>query len=252
MIFRERASVVCVWKGQLLAVILEDPATGVREHYLPGGALEANESPVAAGARETLEETGYEVEVLEGSQRSLRYPFTWGGQTYDCLTHFFAAHLKDPTIEPAIVVDATYHKGVTWVPVAEIEKAFGFQQELLQQILALLPLSEGHATRRFRTFQEFWPFYVREHSSLTNRRLHAIGTSLAIAIGTLALQQPRFWILVPVVGYGFAWFGHYFVQRNRPATFQYPLWSFLADFKMLGLTATGRMDQVVARALADT
>ena len=104
---------------------------------------------------------------------------------------------------------------------------------------------------RIQSFREFWPFYVREHSDPTNRRLHFIGTSLVIgcAVGA-AMGQ---WYLIPampVVGYGFAWTGHFFFQKNKPATFKYPLWSLAADFVMWGKIATGKMEDEVRRAMA--
>lgn len=103
-------------------------------------------------------------------------------------------------------------------------------------------------TERYRSFAEFWPFYVFEHSNRTNRRLHAVGTSLGLILAAAAyVWHPPLWAVVPIVGYGFAWVGHYKVQRNRPATFQYPLYSFCGDFKMLGYMCTGRMDDEVVR-----
>ena len=86
----------------------------------------------------------------------------------------------------------------------------------------------------YTTFKEFYPFYLSEHSNRTCRRLHFTGTSLvivtlvlAIATGSLALL----WLL-PVIGYGFAWAGHFFFEKNRPATFKYPFYSLIGDFVM--------------------
>jgi len=80
---------------------------------------------------------------------------------------------------------------------------------------------------RFQTFEEFWPFYVREHSNKLNRTLHVIGTTGAIGCLAAAAitRRPLFLLAAPIVGYGFAWFGHFVVQKNKPATFTYPLWS---------------------------
>lgn len=102
-------------------------------------------------------------------------------------------------------------------------------------------------TTPYRSFAEFWPFYVGEHASATNRRLHALGTTLAIVLAVLATRRPILWLFVPIVGYGFAWYGHFKIQRNRPATFRYPLWSLVGDVKMLGLMLIGRMDAEVER-----
>lgn len=138
MVPRERASVVCVAAGKLLGVVLEDPKTGRQETYLPGGALEPGESPAAAARRETLEETGYDVNVDERSRRSMRYPFSWGGLEYDCTTHFFAAHLTTPDEPPRPISDASYHRGVVWVALADVPRVFGYHQGILSQILELL------------------------------------------------------------------------------------------------------------------
>jgi len=100
---------------------------------------------------------------------------------------------------------------------------------------------------RYGSFQEFWPFYVREHSDPRNRRLHGVGSALVLVllVAALATGDWRLAAPTPVVGYGCAWFGHFFLQKNRPATFQYPLWSFVGDWKMFGLMVVGKMDAVV-------
>ncbi|MDR6956220.1 hypothetical protein J2W43_000183 [Pseudomonas brassicacearum] len=89
-------------------------------------------------------------------------------------------------------------------------------------------------TRRFNTFAEFYPYYLSEHSNSTCRRLHFVGTSLLMLIFLLAFVAGTWWWLLalPVAGYGFAWVGHFFFEKNRPATFQYPFYSLLGDFVM--------------------
>ena len=86
----------------------------------------------------------------------------------------------------------------------------------------------------FHSFREFYPFYLGEHADLTCRRLHFAGTSLVIATALLAIVSGRFGLfaLLPLFGYGFAWVGHFFFEKNRPATFKYPLYSLLGDFVM--------------------
>jgi hypothetical protein len=104
--------------------------------------------------------------------------------------------------------------------------------------------------QRIATFREFWPYYVREHSRPLTRGLHYVGTGglLALAATALATRRPALLALLPVVGYGFAWAAHFFVEKNRPATFTYPLWSLGADFVMFGKMLRGRMHEEV-RAL---
>jgi hypothetical protein len=97
--------------------------------------------------------------------------------------------------------------------------------------------------REYRTFADFWPFYLREHSKPATRALHYAGTSLVVAIAIFAAAAGRWWWLLalPVAGYAFAWVAHFTVEKNRPATFTYPLWSLAADFRMWWLWLTGRL-----------
>lgn len=103
-----------------------------------------------------------------------------------------------------------------------------------------------------KTFSEFWPFYCREHSKPLTRRLHLAGSvlgplaSVAVFLGTGSVHAFWLWALC---GYGFAWFGHFSVEKNRPATFRHPFYSLAADYVMIWKMITGRMDGEVARAL---
>jgi hypothetical protein len=101
---------------------------------------------------------------------------------------------------------------------------------------------------RIPTYREFWPFYVSQHINKTNRRLHFVGTSLASATLIAAITVNwRFLIASVICGYSFAWVGHFFFERNRPATFTYPLWSLFGDFHMLSMMLRGRMENEVAK-----
>ncbi len=102
-----------------------------------------------------------------------------------------------------------------------------------------------------RTFSQFWPGYVRAHASPLNRKLHFVGTTAALACVAAAAVTRKRWLLAlaPVVGYGPAWFGHFVVEGNRPATFGHPLWSLAADFVMWGKTLAGTMDAEVERCV---
>jgi hypothetical protein len=99
------------------------------------------------------------------------------------------------------------------------------------------------------SYEEFWPYYVSEHLGETTRRLHFIGTLLVIACLLAGLLVSRWFLLaMPFAGYGFAWVGHFFFERNRPATFTYPWWSLRGDFRMFRLTLLGRMGAELERA----
>ncbi|WKK65281.1 DUF962 domain-containing protein [Lutimonas zeaxanthinifaciens] len=96
---------------------------------------------------------------------------------------------------------------------------------------------------RIKSYKEFYQFYLTEHSNKTCRTLHFVGTLLVFVLVFLAVfsNRPLLWILVPVMGYGFAWVGHYFFEKNKPATFKYPLWSLISDFKMFFELLTGQL-----------
>ncbi len=106
---------------------------------------------------------------------------------------------------------------------------------------------------RFRTFEEFWPFYVQQHAKPLTRWFHFVGTGMALGcLATFAATRKlRFIPMGLVAGYGPAWFSHFFIENNRPATFTYPVWSLQADFKMFAMMLTGRMDAEVERVLRE-
>ncbi len=102
-------------------------------------------------------------------------------------------------------------------------------------------------------YTEFWDFYVAEHSLPATRVLHFVGTSLGIALLIFFVVRGQ-WYFFPaffVVGYAFAWFAHFVVEKNKPASFRFPFWSFISDFKMMWYMLTGRMGGEVKRVLGE-
>ena len=87
---------------------------------------------------------------------------------------------------------------------------------------------------RIKTYSEFYQFYHTEHQNKTSRILHFTGTFLVFVLLLLAVLNGWGWewLFLPLVGYGFAWVGHAFFEKNKPATFKYPFWSLIADFKL--------------------
>lgn len=96
---------------------------------------------------------------------------------------------------------------------------------------------------RFRSFKEFYPYYLSEHQNSTCRVLHFIGSWLVLAVIAIAVVSTNGWLLLllPVIGYGFAWLGHFFFEKNRPATFSYPLYSLAGDWVMFKDILLGRV-----------
>ena len=96
---------------------------------------------------------------------------------------------------------------------------------------------------RYRTFKEFYPFYLQEHANSTCRRLHFAGSAIVLLLlaAVIVTGELKLLWLLPVVGYGFAWVGHFFFEHNRPATFKYPLFSLMGDWVMFRDMLTGRV-----------
>ena len=96
---------------------------------------------------------------------------------------------------------------------------------------------------QFETFADFYPFYLKEHSNIMCRKLHFLGTCgvLSLLILFFFTGNPFLLIFLPVVGYGFAWVGHFGFEKNMPATFKHPVYSLLGDFRMFWDILTGRL-----------
>lgn len=104
-------------------------------------------------------------------------------------------------------------------------------------------MSTDQAAARIGSFAEFYPFYLGEHSNRTCRRLHFVGSTgvLGLLVAAVVTANPWWLLAMPLMGYGFAWVGHFFFERNKPATFTYPLWSFIGDWVMYKDILTGRV-----------
>lgn len=102
---------------------------------------------------------------------------------------------------------------------------------------------------KIKSYREFWDFYVLEHSEPLTRYFHFVGTSLSLVLLVWIIRSGN-WIYLPlclVIGYGFAWFSHFYIEKNKPATFKYPFWSFVSDYKMMFYMLTGKMNAEVER-----
>ena len=102
---------------------------------------------------------------------------------------------------------------------------------------------------RITSYSDFWPYYLREHARPVTRRIHYVGTGLVLIGVILAvIVDWRIAFLVPVAGYAPAWAAHFFVEKNRPATFRYPLWSLVSDFRMFFSWLAGTMPGELRKA----
>ena len=96
--------------------------------------------------------------------------------------------------------------------------------------------------KTYKSLREFYPYYLSEHQNPTSRKLHFTGTLLLILVFLYALISQRWLLLllIPIIGYGFAWVGHFFFEKNKPATFKYPWYSLASDFKLFWDLLTGK------------
>jgi hypothetical protein len=94
--------------------------------------------------------------------------------------------------------------------------------------------ANGWRKSNYKTLKEFWPFYLHEHAHASNRALHFIGSSLGLVILAVALISAKYPLILFALlsGYAFAWVGHFFIEHNRPATFKYPIKSFISDWRL--------------------
>lgn len=112
----------------------------------------------------------------------------------------------------------------------------------------------SETSNKINDLDDFWPFYLEQHRSLKNQILHVFGTTLGIFCLFYAVFADRsgFIIFALLAGYSFAWIGHFFFEKNKPATFQYPLYSFLSDFRMCYSFYRGQLRQEFEKYSIDT
>jgi 8-oxo-dGTP diphosphatase len=140
--FRQRACAVCEEQGKVLLVLLRDPDSGGEFWVPPGGKIEPDESAADAAVRETLEETGFEVEPISGLMVSADYEFVWNGERYDCRTDFFLCRRSRHQASPTEVKDQDYVLRANWFPIEEIATQLEFHHPIRDAVLACLKLRE--------------------------------------------------------------------------------------------------------------
>jgi hypothetical protein len=101
----------------------------------------------------------------------------------------------------------------------------------------------GEIIHPIRTFREFWPYYFSQHSRPATRWVHCFATVVGVTLFWAALRYQAWTLLLAgvILGYGIAWLSHFLVEKNRPATWKYPVWSFMADLKLAALMLTGKL-----------
>ena len=102
--------------------------------------------------------------------------------------------------------------------------------------------------QQFESFEDFWPYYVSQHQDPTCRMLHFAGTTLAFACIAASPVAPPLLAAAPVVGYGLSWIGHFYFEKNKPASFDHWRWSFRGDLRMWKKIVTGQMQAELERA----
>jgi hypothetical protein len=109
-------------------------------------------------------------------------------------------------------------------------------------------------SERIKRYSEFWSYYLREHAKAATRSMHYVGTGLSTVLMIVALAMGRLWLapLALLAGYGPAWIAHFCVEKNHPATFKYPLWSLVSDYRMAFVWVTGRLGAELAKAGFET
>lgn len=106
------------------------------------------------------------------------------------------------------------------------------------------------ADKKYTTFRSFYNYYLTEHADSKNRMFHFIGTAFLLICFITGIITGKWWVftLIPLLGYGFAWVGHFFIEKNRPATFTYPVYSLAGDFFMFWHMITGRINKKLTAA----
>lgn len=140
-ILRRRVSAVVVHNNHLLGFHAEDPYSGRRYFFIPGGRIEEGESPSKAAVRETLEETGYQIDVLDEPTIIRRYDFEWDGVLNDCETVFVVGRLLSLT--PSAVDDAAYHRGVVWIPLSTVADTLAYHNDIREPVEELCKRSSN-------------------------------------------------------------------------------------------------------------
>lgn len=133
---RRRVSVVVLDQDRILGFYARDPHNQKEYFFIPGGMIEEGESAEQAAVRETLEETGYSIEIIPFLRAERRYDFEWDGQINDCITIFLAGRLLNK--HPVTVNDASYHRGVGWESILEIDKIFSYHPDILEPTQGLV------------------------------------------------------------------------------------------------------------------
>lgn len=143
-ILRRRVSAVVVHKERVLAFKAEDPTSKSQYIFLPGGQIESSETPELAAIRETLEETGYLIEVNSQPRTTRTYHFEWDGYIHHCETIFLVGNLKSELAND--VNDAAYHRGVEWIPIEEVPRTFAYHADILEPVQELVKSLTGEST----------------------------------------------------------------------------------------------------------
>lgn len=134
----KRTSAICIHRNRLLVFKAEDPISGEKYYFLPGGKPDKHETLIKCVMRETWEETGYRIVVEENSKLVKEYFFLWNGKKLYCKTYFYRAFLRGQYHPPGKVQDEEYNKGPAWIPLSKAREIFSYNFEIQQAVLSLI------------------------------------------------------------------------------------------------------------------
>jgi len=146
--FRHRASVVVIHKNKILGFHAVDPLTKAEYFFIPGGAIESGETPVQTATRECLEETGYQIRILEETAFERKYDFFWNGQINACHTVFYVGVLDQEWTPPHKIHDADYHKGVEWIDLKKVKETFRYNKDILWAVEKMVKAAKKKSALR--------------------------------------------------------------------------------------------------------
>lgn len=148
MTYRERASVVVIYDQKILGFHAEDPHSLRKYFFIPGGAIDKDETPEECAVRECLEETGYKIQIDRQTELVREYSFHWNNEDFFCKTYFYLGFLSEDFKPPQEIQDAGYHRGADWIPLKDSIETFSYHQDIQWAVRKLIKKNAQKSTLR--------------------------------------------------------------------------------------------------------